>query len=67
MFQLDQTSLGLAQGFLRNGFEEKNVKAYYEYMVDFATLFGANSERAKNELKESLDFEVKLAKVSSVQ
>ncbi|XP_031777451.1 neprilysin-2-like [Nasonia vitripennis] len=61
---LDQTSLGLSQEFLRNGFDDKNVKAYYEYMVEFATLFGADGERAKKELKESLDFEIKLAKIS---
>lgn len=60
---MDQTSLGLSQEFLKNGFEDKNVKAYYEYMVEFSTLFGADTERAKKELKESLEFEIKLAKV----
>ncbi|XP_008202483.2 neprilysin-2 [Nasonia vitripennis] len=61
---LDQTSLGLSQEFLRKGLEDKNVRAYYEYMVEFATLFGADIERAEKELKESLEFETQLAKIS---
>lgn len=33
-------------------------------MVDIAVLFGADRDRATAELKESLDFEIKLANVS---
>lgn len=33
-------------------------------MVDIAVLFGADKDRATQELKESLDFEIKLANVS---
>lgn len=33
-------------------------------MVDNAVIFGANKERAEQELKESLEFEAKLAEVS---
>lgn len=39
------------------------MKAYYDYMVDIAVLFGANRQRATQELLESLKFEIKLANV----
>lgn len=35
-------------------------------MVDIAVLFGATRDRAVRELKESLEFEMKLANVSKV-
>lgn len=40
------------------------MKAYYEYMVDIAVMFGADRMRAERELGESLDFEIALANVS---
>lgn len=43
------------------------MQAYYEYMVDIATLLGAERHRAEVELKESLQFEMKLANVSVLQ
>lgn len=46
------------------GLDEKIVSAYYRYMVDIAVLFGADRQRAVKELKESLDFEISLAKIS---
>lgn len=50
--------------FLIKGLDDKIVKAYYDYMVDIAVLFGADRDRASKELKESLDFEILLANVS---
>lgn len=64
VFQIDQTLLELERGFLAKGFNEKIVQSYFKYMVDNAVVFGANKERAEQELKESLEFEMKLAKVS---
>ncbi|XP_030765452.1 neprilysin-2 isoform X1 [Sitophilus oryzae] len=64
VIDLDQASLGLRREFLTKGLEDKLVKAYYDYMVDIAVLFGAEKDRAINELKESLDFEIKLANIS---
>ncbi|CAG9860712.1 unnamed protein product [Phyllotreta striolata] len=64
VIDLDQASLGLRREFLIKGFEDKIVKAYYAYMVDLAVLFGAVKERAVKELKESLQFEMELAKIS---
>ena len=49
---------------MTKGLSDKLVNAYYEYMVDVAVLFGADKERAAEELKESLLFEIKLANVS---
>lgn len=49
--------------FLEQGIEDTNVKAYYDFMVDVAVLFGANKSDAERELLESLKFEIELAKV----
>lgn len=46
------------------GLEDKIVKAYFEYMVDVAVIYGADRPRALRELRDSLDFEIKLANVS---
>lgn len=62
--QLDQASLGLSREYLVKGMDEKIVAAYYRYMVDVAVLFGADRQRAAKELRESLDFEIGLAKIS---
>lgn len=56
--------MGLNREYLVKGAEEKIVSAYYRYMVDIAVLFGADRQRAVKELKESLDFEIGLAKIS---
>lgn len=62
-FQIDQTSLELSREFLIKGIEEKFVKAYYEFMVDNAVLFGADKEQAEKEFLDVLDLEIKLANV----
>ncbi|CAH1724670.1 neprilysin-2 [Aphis gossypii] len=61
---LDQASLGLSREYLVKGTDDKIVAAYYKYMVDIAVLFGADRQRATKELRESLDFEIGLAKIS---
>lgn len=48
---------------MSKGLEDKIVKAYYEYMVDIAVIYGADRSRAERELMESLEFEMKLANV----
>lgn len=45
------------------GIEDKAVKAYYNFMVDNAVIFGANRTRAEEEMKDALEFEIKLANV----
>jgi len=64
VLQLDQATLGLSREYLSKGFDDKIVQAYYRYMVDIAVILGANRERARTELKESLEFEIQLANVS---
>ncbi|CAK9798490.1 Nep2 [Anthophora plagiata] len=64
IIDLDQASLGLSREYLSKGFEDKIVQAYYSYMVDIAVILGANKTVAKSELRESLDFEMKLANIS---
>ncbi|KAK2585581.1 hypothetical protein KPH14_010214 [Odynerus spinipes] len=64
LIDLDQASLGLSREYLSKGFEDKIVRAYYDYMVDIAVILGANKTIAQKELRESLDFEMKLANIS---
>lgn len=61
---MDQAALGLSREYLSKGFDDKIVQAYYSYMIDIAVILGANKTDAKNELRESLEFEMKLANVS---
>ena len=46
------------------GFEDKDVQAYYNYMINIAVLLGADKERAKEEMKEALMLELKLSEFS---
>ncbi|XP_075145617.1 M13 family metallopeptidase neprilysin 2 isoform X2 [Haematobia irritans] len=64
IIDLDQASIGLSREYLIKGFNETLVKAYYEYMVDMAVLFGADKDKATKELGESLQFEMDLANIS---
>ena len=67
MMQLGQASLGLSREYLTRGFYDKAVQAYYRQMVDIAGILGAQDERARTELKESLLFEMELAKVRNAR
>ncbi|KAL9887927.1 M13 family metallopeptidase neprilysin 2 isoform 1-T1 [Glossina fuscipes fuscipes] len=64
VIDLDQSYIGLSREFLIKGFNETLVKAYYDYMVDMAVLFGAEKEDAQSEMKEALEFEINLANIS---
>ncbi|XP_057330914.1 neprilysin-2-like [Microplitis mediator] len=61
---LDQPSLELSREYLIEGLANKIVNEYYRYMVDIAVILGADRKRAEKELLESLEFEMKLAKIS---
>lgn len=63
VLDLDQPEFGLRMEFLVRGIEDTNVKAYYDFMVDAAVIFGANKSDAERELLDSLKFEIELAKV----
>lgn len=58
--------MGLRREFLIKGLDDKLVKAYYDYMIDIAVIFGAERARAEKELGESLRFEMKLANVNRI-
>lgn len=53
----------LEQAHLVNDKDNIFLEEYYEYMVDTAVLFGADPHSAMNEMKESLEFEIELAKI----
>ena len=61
ILEIDQPSLGLERPYLIKGAEDKDVKAYLDYMVSSAVFLGANKEVARTEMKEALDLELKIA------
>lgn len=58
-----QTSLALAPEYLVKGVEHNAVAAYYKYMVKVVKILGKDSEEVKGQLRDSLNFEIKLAQV----
>lgn len=53
----------MSRKFLLKGMEHAFVKAYYDFMVDAAVIFGANQTNAETESLDILRFEMELAKV----
>jgi len=64
ILEIDQPGLGLSREYLIKGFADKDVQAYYNYMVQTAVFMGAKEEVAKVEMKEALELELKLAEMS---
>lgn len=64
VIEVDQAAIAVARDYLIKGLDHPRVKAYYEYMVDVAELFGADRAQAQKELLESLKFEIALANIS---
>ena len=48
------------------GFGDPVVNAYYRYLVDIAIALGADKATAQKDMKETLEFEMKLANVSII-
>ena len=67
VIDIDQASLGMSREYLINGMEDEDVTSYYNYMVNVAVLLGADRAVAARELKESLEFEMKLAHASQAR
>ena len=61
---IDEPWLGLSREYLIKGFNDKDVQAYYNYMVKTAVFLGAQEDVAEQEMKEALEFELKLAELS---
>merc|ERR1712106_277567 len=64
ILEIDQPGLGLSREYLIKGFNDKDVQAYYNYMVQTADFMGAEEEVAKVEMKEALELELKLAEMT---
>ena len=61
---MDQGDLGMpGREYLIKGLEDKDVKAYLEYQINFATLLGADEESARKQQTEAVEFEIQLAVV----
>lgn len=67
VWKIDHPGLGLSREYLIKGFEDKDVQHYYNYMVESAKLMGSEKaeEEIKKEMKEALEFEIKLANAST--
>jgi len=63
VLEIDEPGLGLSREYLIKGFNDKDVQAYYNYMVQTAVFLGANEDVAKTEMKEALEVELKLAEL----
>lgn len=61
---VSEPTLGLDELDLLSGTENYNVKNYLKYMIDMAVSMGADKEYAKKELKDTLEFERKLANIT---
>eukprot|EP00092_Neocalanus_flemingeri_P028315 GFUD01030752.1.p1 GENE.GFUD01030752.1~~GFUD01030752.1.p1 ORF type:complete len:774 (+),score=182.51 GFUD01030752.1:202-2523(+) len=64
ILEIDQPELGLSREYLIKGIDDKDVQAYYNYMVQTAVFMGADEKVAKVEMKEALELELKLAEMS---
>lgn len=64
MIHADQPSLGLSREYLIKGMGDPLVTAYYEYMIDICTIFGADRDKAVKDMWQALHFEIQLANVS---
>lgn len=61
--QIDRPNFGVPDAFLLQGLKHPRVKAYYDFMVDVATIFGATKNSSEHEMLEVIQFETELVKV----
>lgn len=65
ILQIDQTQHDIEPEFLTREMDARSLNMYYNSMVAFARILGAtNKDRTKREMKEALEFEIKLIKVN---
>ena len=64
ILDLDQPGLGMAREYLMKGLDDPDVQAYQEYMQDVALLLGADKDTVIGDIKETIKFEIELAKIS---
>ncbi|XP_040564604.1 neprilysin-2 isoform X1 [Lepeophtheirus salmonis] len=61
---LDQPGFNLHSAYLKKGDADEGVKAYFNYMVEIALLFGGKFNASMDEMFEVLKFENKLANIT---
>ncbi|XP_060077927.1 neprilysin-1-like [Ylistrum balloti] len=62
---IDQPSLGMPdRKYFLNGRDDKMLKAYEKYAVELAKAFGADPTVAEQQMKEMVDFEIKIANLT---
>ncbi|XP_037044931.1 neprilysin-2-like [Bradysia coprophila] len=61
---IDQTDFDLERPYLINGFSDEDVRDFHKTMIDTAVALKASPERAAEEMKSALEFEIELAKIS---
>ena len=65
--QLDQAELGMpSREYYMKGHDDVGVQVYEQFAINVAILFGANASNAEREIREMIDFEIKLANVSLI-
>lgn len=49
---------------MRRGYNESIVQAYHKYMTKIAIAFGAEEERAQREMRDVIDLDIAITRVS---
>ncbi|KAF5301880.1 hypothetical protein FQR65_LT08712 [Abscondita terminalis] len=60
---IDEGTTNLHKEYLKEGFDNNAVRGYYNFIVKFAILFGANENYARKEVQDMVQFEIALAKL----
>ncbi|XP_033763934.1 neprilysin-1-like isoform X2 [Pecten maximus] len=65
IMNIDQPSLGMPdRKYFLNGRDDKTLKAYERFAVELAKAFGADSTSAEQQIREMVDFEIKIANLT---
>lgn len=63
---VDQGGVGMPSiEYLKKGFDDKFVQAYYNYIIDVAKLLGANVSTVAADAEKIVQFEIQLANIST--
>ncbi|XP_070560613.1 neprilysin-1-like isoform X2 [Ptychodera flava] len=67
ILKLDQPGLGLPSRnyYLEDGRDNKYLQAYQEYMTTIATMLGADADVAAEDFNDLIEFEIKLANLTT--
>lgn len=66
VIQLDQTSLGLpSRDYFLSETSREYIEAYHQFLLDIVYILGAPEDQAVNDVKDIIDFEIKLAMITA--